>query len=82
MDTLALVLNELNELDRAVALLQRATRADSAGPALEVHLAQALARRGDAEEARAILRRLLADPQALSAQDQVESQALLQEISG
>ena len=82
MDTLALVLSELNELDRAVALLQRATRADSAGPALEVHLAQALARRGDAEEARAILRRLLADPQALSAQDQVEAQALLQEISG
>ena len=81
MDTLALVLNELNELDRAVALLQRATRAESAEPALEVHLAQALARRGDAEEARAILHRLLADPQALSAQDQVEAQALLQDLS-
>jgi cellulose synthase operon protein C len=82
MDTLALVLKELNELDRAVALLQRATRADSAEPALEVHLAQALASRGDAEEARAILRRLLADPQALSAQDQVEARALLEELSG
>jgi predicted Zn-dependent protease len=82
MDTLALVLSESNELDRAVALLQRATRADSAEPALEVHLAQALASRGDAEKARAILRRLLADPQALSAQDQLEAQALLKELRG
>ena len=82
MDTLALVLAELNELDRAVALLQRATRAENAAPALEVHLAQTLTRRGDTEEARAILRRLLADPDALSAPERVEAETLLHELSG
>jgi cellulose synthase operon protein C len=81
MDTLALVLSDLDELDRAVALLQRATRAETAGPAMEVHLAQALAARGDAEDARAILRRLLASPHLLAANERVETQALLNELS-
>jgi cellulose synthase operon protein C len=82
MDTLALVLSELDELDQAVELLQRATRAENAGPGLEVHLARTLARRGDAEAARTILRRVLADPQALSAPDRVDAQALLHDLSG
>ena len=82
MDTLALVLGELGEIDRAVALLQRAARAEAGGAAIEVHLAQALARRGDAEEARVILRRLLAGSQALSTSDRLEAQALLHDLSG
>ena len=75
------MLSELDEIDRAVALLQRATRAETAAPAMEVHLAQALAARGDAEDARAILRRLLADPHLLAANERVETQALLNELS-
>jgi predicted Zn-dependent protease len=82
IDTLALVLSELDEVDRAVDLLQRATRAEVPEPAIEMHLAQALAKRGNEEEARAILRRLLTDPQALSARDQVEARALLRDLSG
>ena len=69
MDTLALVLTELGELDRASELLQRAARAEDADPEVEAHLAQALARRGEQEEAREILLRLLAEPGALAERD-------------
>jgi tetratricopeptide (TPR) repeat protein len=82
MDTLALVLSELNELDRAVELLQRATRTETATPALEVHLAQTLARRGDTATAGTILRRMLADPRALSVRDRGDAQALLHDLGG
>jgi Flp pilus assembly protein TadD len=82
MDTLALALTELGELDRAVELLQRATRAETRGPEVEVHLAQALAKRGDQEEARGILRQLLVDPTALPERDQAAAEALLHELGG
>ena len=82
MDTLALVLIELGELDDAIELLRRAAWAEAADPGVEAHLAQALARRGDEEEARAILLRLLADPEALAERDQVAAEALLRDLGG
>jgi Flp pilus assembly protein TadD len=82
VDTLALALTELGEFDRAVGLLRRAARAETRGPEIEVHLAQALAKRGDREEARGILRQLLVDPKALPERDHAEAQALLQDLGG
>jgi predicted Zn-dependent protease len=82
MDTLALVLTELGRLDRAIELLEQASRAETADPAIEAHLAQALARRGHQERAREILRRLLAESRALSERDQAEAEALLQDLGG
>jgi cellulose synthase operon protein C len=82
IDTLAVALIELGELDRAVELLQRAARAETRGAEIEVHLAQALAKRGDQEEARAVLRRLLVDPQALPERDRTTAHALLEQLGG
>ena len=63
-------------------LLQRAARVERRGPEIEVHLAQALARRGDREEARGLLRQLLVDPTALPEREQADAQALLHELGG
>jgi Flp pilus assembly protein TadD len=82
MDTLALVLIDLGELDRASELLQRAAWAEDADPGIEAHLAQALARRGEKEAARKILLRLLADPGTLAERDRAEAEALLRELGG
>ena len=82
MDTVACVLTELGELEPAIELLQRAARVESRGPEIDVHLAQALARRGDREEARGILRQLLVDPTALAEREQAEAQALLHDLGG
>jgi predicted Zn-dependent protease len=82
MDTLACMLIELGKLEPAIELLQRATRVERRGPEIEVHLAQALARRGDREEARGILRQLLVDPDALAEREQGEAQVLLHELGG
>ena len=80
MDTAACVLTELGELEPAILLLQRAARVERRGPEIEVHLAQALARRGDREEARGILRQLLIDPSALPEREQADAEALLHEL--
>jgi Flp pilus assembly protein TadD len=82
MDTLALVLIELGELDRAIELLRRAGWAEDVDPGIEAHLAIALARRGEPEAARDILVRLLAEPGALGERDQADAEALLRELGG
>jgi Flp pilus assembly protein TadD len=82
MDTLALVLIELGELDPAIELLRRAAWAEDVDPAIEAHLAQALARRGDDEQAREILLRLLGGPAVLAARDQAAAEALLRDLGG
>ena len=82
MDTLALALTELGDLDPAIELLRRAAIAESADPAVEAHLARALARRGDQDQARELLVRLLADPTALAKPDRADAEALLMELGG
>jgi tetratricopeptide (TPR) repeat protein len=82
MDTLACILMELDESELAIVLLQRASRVENRGPEIQVHLARALARRGDRDEARGILRELLVDPNALAEREQGEAQALLHQLGG
>ena len=82
MDTLALALTELGDLDPAIELLRRAAVAESADPAVEAHLAAALARRGDQDQARELLLRVLADPTALAKRDRADAEALLMELGG
>jgi predicted Zn-dependent protease len=82
MDTLALVLTELGDLDPAIELLQRAAAAENADPAVRAHLARALAKRGDQDKARELLLRLLAEPAALAKRDQADAEALLLELGG
>jgi predicted Zn-dependent protease len=80
MDTLAVVLTEQGELDRAIELLQRAARAETRYPEVEAHLARALAQRGNREAAREILLRLLGEPGTLPARDEAAAEALLRDL--
>jgi Tfp pilus assembly protein PilF len=64
MDTRGLVLLQASDVDGAVAILSRAASSDVAPPETQIHLAQALIRRGDDTAAKAVLTQTLAAPDA------------------
>ena len=81
MDTLGVILlQQGDDLPRAVHLLERAAVKAPDVPAIRYHYAQALARNGEREQSRAILEELLSQEQAFGEKE--EARQLLQELSG
>jgi len=80
MDTLGVILlQQGDDLPRAVRLLKEAALQATNVPAIRYHYAQALARDGEREQSRAILEELLSQDKAFAEKE--EARQLLQELS-
>ena len=76
LDTAGVVLLELENTDRAVSLFRNAADRLPANSEIRYHLAQALAKQGNADEARGILREILSEASEFPQRE--EAQALLE----
>lgn len=72
MDTLGVILLAGRNPDKVVALLRAANERMLANPQVQFHLAQALARTGDTEEAKDLLRTILSRHGAFDERDKAE----------
>ncbi len=72
IDTLALVLIEKTEFERALRLMQHAYALDPDNPSIRYHLAVAQEKNGAAEDAARTLRELLSAPQPFHERDEAE----------
>lgn len=61
MDTLAVILLDLGESERALSLLEQAVERVPRNPDIKVHYAQALLTAGETERARKMLKSILTD---------------------
>jgi cellulose synthase operon protein C len=73
MDTLAMLLSERNEHQRALELQKKAVRKAPADPSLKLNLARILLKSGDAEAARPLLAELSTLGDKFADQDKVQS---------
>jgi Flp pilus assembly protein TadD len=80
MDTLGTLLVEQNQVERGLQLLREASRKAPQDPAIRYHLAQALARSGNTQEAQTLVSQLLQDQKPFAERE--EAQALLRQLQG
>ncbi len=79
MDTLAVILLDQSDTQRALELLRKASQLQPK-PEIRYHLAQALVKNGRKDEARQVLREILADQTTFDSRQQAS--ALLKELGG
>jgi putative PEP-CTERM system TPR-repeat lipoprotein len=81
LDTLGLILLDQGDTQRALELLRKASQQQPKEREIRYHLAKALVKDGQKDEARQVLRRILADKTA-AFESRQEASALLKELGG